>query len=268
MRRLLVALIAAALAAPASQTLAQTVPATAPSPLPEIGRVRSKGFCTTVRDNVAPSLLGVMKTDDLIGAGHRALAKMADDATNSSSQGVDLDRVYLDKVATSMAHNLRVVDALLADKKRFPDKATTDDDRFAQEVRVQLAAVAAEQHRTLDVLEGTLETDRMGQMRADIDTGMASSVSNQQGQPPLTNDVRTSFLDSAGLPDMAPVPVLSERSRLTTGKAPGQRPFDRVKAVIEQQQARIAHAETIAAPTITAAAYACHDDRPASSPAP
>jgi hypothetical protein len=258
-------LTASAIAVLPAGAIGQTATPAA-SPLPEIGRVRSKGFCTTVRDNVAPSLLGVMKTDDLIGAGHRALAKMADDATNSSAQGVELDRVYLDKVATSIAHNLRVVDTLLADKTRFPDKATTDDDRFAQLVRAQLAAVATEQHHALDVLSGTVETDRMGQMRADIDAGMASSVSNQQGQTPLTNDVRTSFLDSAGLPDMAPVPVLSQRSRLTTGTTPGQRPYDRVKAIIEQQQARIAHVETIAAPTITAAAYACQGAP--SSPAP
>jgi hypothetical protein len=267
MRPTFAALIAAgAIAACPPVASGQTTPSPAATALPEIGHVRSKGFCTTVRDNVAPSLLGVMKNDDLIGAGHRAFAKMAADGSANSAQAVDLDRVYLDKVAAAMAHNLRVITTLLADKTRFPDKATTDDDRFAQQVRDQLVAVADAQKRTLDVISGTVETDRMGQMRADYDTGMESSLGNTQGQGPLTNDVRSSFLDSAGLPDMAPIPVLSQRSLLTTGKAPGSRPFDRVKAVLEQQQTQIAHAEALAAPTITAAAYACQGAP--SSPAP
>jgi hypothetical protein len=242
----------------------QTAPNAAASALPEIGRVRSKGFCTTVRDNVAPSLLGVLKTDELIGAGHRAFAKMADDAMRAP-QAVDIDRIYLDKVVSAMAHNLRVIDTLLADKTRFPD-ATTDDDRFAQLVRAQLAAVSAEQKRALDLINGTVQTDRLGQMRAEIDTGMQDSLAQNQAQSPTTTDPRTSFLDSAGLPDMAPVPVLSQRALLTTSNTVGHRPYDRATAVLEHQQAQIAHAETVAAPTITAAAYACQGAP--SSPAP
>jgi hypothetical protein len=257
-------LVAALIAAEPCGANAQTATPAA-SPLPEIGRVRSKGFCTTVRDNVAPSLLGVMKTDGLIGAGHRALAKMADD-TVRSPQAVDLDRVYLDKVSTAIAHNLRVVNAFLSDKARFPDKPVTDDDRFAQLVRDQLAAVAAEQRRTLDVINGTLETDRMGQMRAELDNGMQAAVAPAQAPLPIANETQTSFLDSAGLPDLAPIPALSGRNRLTTGSTLGHRPFDRFTTLVEQEQSRIARAETVAAPTLTAAAYACQEAPSAPTP--
>ncbi len=54
-------------------------PAPSPTALPEIGRTHSKGLCTTVRDNIAPAVLGLMKSDELLGAGHRAFRKMAAD---------------------------------------------------------------------------------------------------------------------------------------------------------------------------------------------
>ena len=62
----------------ATPVAAQTAPPS-PLPLPEIGRTHSKGLCTTVRDRVAPAVLGLMKTDELIGAGHRALIKSGKD---------------------------------------------------------------------------------------------------------------------------------------------------------------------------------------------
>jgi hypothetical protein len=267
MRTLVVALIAAALAAPASQTLAQAAPATAASPLPEIGRVRSKGFCTTVRDNVAPSLLGVMKTDELIGAGHRAFAKMADDAVRAP-KALDLDRVYLRRIAGAMANNLRIVDKLLGDQQRFPRTAATHDGRFALQVKAQLQAIAAEQHKTLDFINGTVETDALGQMRSEIDTQMESSLKGTPPTPTGPSSEPTSFLGAAGLPDMAPVPVLSERSRLTSSETLGHRPYDRVTAGVEYEQAQISRSEAIASPTLIAAGYACHEDGPAPSPTP
>ena len=38
--------------------LTAQAPAPAPTMLPEIGRTRARGLCTTVRDNVAPAVLG------------------------------------------------------------------------------------------------------------------------------------------------------------------------------------------------------------------
>lgn len=258
-RPIVAPLIALGLAALPPQAFAQGSPANAASPLPEIGRVRSKGFCTTVRDNVAPSLLGVMKTDELIGAGHRAFAKMADDAVRAP-QALDIDRVYLQRVARAMANNLRVIDKLLGDQTRFPRTPATDDDRFAQLVRTQLQTVATEQHKTLDFINGTIETDLMGQMQGQIDTGMQSTLGQTQQHVGAGNDTN-SFIGAAGLPPMAPVPVLDQRTRLTSSNTLGHRPYDRVTAGVEYQQAQIAHAEGIAAPTITAAAYACQQDQ-------
>ena len=114
-----------------------TAQAPVPTTLPEIGRTHSKGFCTTVRDKVAPAVLGLMKTDELIGAGHRALVKMAADSAlpkmsdGSEPPALELDKVYARNVVARMAHNLGVIKKMLSDDKRFPKKPLTDDDRLA-----------------------------------------------------------------------------------------------------------------------------------------
>src|ERR1035438_5546499 len=73
------------------------VPATpTPAPvLPEIGRVRSNAVCTTLRQNIAPTIAGLMKNDEIIGAGHRAFAKMANDQSGTSGAAIDIDKLYL-----------------------------------------------------------------------------------------------------------------------------------------------------------------------------
>jgi hypothetical protein len=101
---------AGAVLAVLSVLLTAQVPAPEPS-LPVIGRTHSKGFCTTVRDGIAPAVLGLMQNDDLIASSHAALLKAGHDASLKPNKGfapaaVELDRIYLSRVADSRAHHL------------------------------------------------------------------------------------------------------------------------------------------------------------------
>jgi hypothetical protein len=235
-------------------------PAPAPTTLPEIGRTHSKGFCSTVRDNVAPSLLGLMKTDELIGASHRALLKMGHD--NGSKQEFELDQVYAGKVVVAMAHNLSVIKKLLADERRFPKTPATEDDRFALQLKAQLQAAAERQNVALNHVNGILEAKAMGQMRSDLPLGMQSAVS-----PENTKYVEPSsdqFLGPSALPGSGPNGMFDRG--LPLAKTPGNTIWDKLAADVEVQQSRIASAERTLTPTVIAAAAACRGD--AASPAP
>ncbi len=250
--------VALTLAMVIATTVTAPAQTSSPSPLPEIGRTRSKGFCTTVRDNVAPTLLGLMKTDDIIGAGHQAFAKMAHDQVARSGPALEMDRLYLSKVAISIAHNLKVVDKLLADPARFPAKATTDDEQFALEVKARLADVAKAQRSALDIINGTIETDKLGQMQTEFPTQPATTqntTTSDYGAP-------TSFLDVSGLPSYAPIPVLDRRPLLAGNTAAGKGAYDRLITALELQQAQIQRVEAPAGVTVTAAAVACREEKP------
>jgi len=236
-----------------------TAQSPAPTSLPEIGRTHSRGFCSTVRDNVAPSVLGLMKTDELIGAGHRAVLKMADD--KSSPDALEIDQIYARKVVHSMAHNLGVIKKKLADEKRFPKTPVTDDDRFALLLKAQLQAAVDKQTVALDHLNGILETKAMGQMRADISTQAASSVAAENRAH--TEPDADAFLGASSLPGSGAGGMFDRG--LPLGKTLGNSIWNKLALDIEVHQSRIAVAERTLTPTVVAAAAAC---REAPSPAP
>jgi hypothetical protein len=266
---------AAALACAVMLTAQTPAPAPQATNLPEIGRTRAKGFCTTVRDNVAPSVLGLMKTDDLIAAGHRGALKTADDlrATSSSSAAssaaLDLDYAYLRAVAARMSHNLEVLKKLLADEKRFPKTPVTDDDKLALLLKAQLQAAIDRQTVALNHVSGLVETVAIGTTMKDVDTNMSGSVG---GSAPASKTpssgapaVADQFLGAASLPGSGPG-AMFQRSNVTPSNTPGQTIWNKLAADIEVQQKSIAAAEQTLTPTVVAAATACRDD--GATPAP
>jgi hypothetical protein len=246
--------------------LTAQAPAPVPTTLPEIGRTHSKGFCTTVRDNVAPSVLGLMKTDELIGASHRALLKMAHD--KDSKEAIEIDRVYAGKVVVAMAHNLGVIKKLLGDVKRFPKTAASDDDRFALLLKAQLQAAADRQNVALNHVNGILDTTAMSDMRKDVSTQMASSVAAARVAP--SSDLSTKsngadeFLGASSVPGSGPGGMFEHATPLTGTL--GNSIWEKLAADVEVQQSRIAGAERTLTPTVVAAAAACRAEAP--SPAP
>jgi hypothetical protein len=234
--------------------------APAPTTLPEIGRTHSRGFCSTVRDNVAPSVLGLMKTDELIGAGHRALLKMAHD--NGSPTELELDQLYARNVVLSMAHNLGIIKKLLADEKRFPKTPASDDDRFALLLKAQLQAAADKQNVALNHVNGILEAKAMGNMRSELPLGMQRAVSPEGSKYSEPDSDR--FLGPSALPGSGPNGIFDRGTPLAS--ALGKTIWDKLAADVEVQQTRIAAAERTLTPAVVAAAAACRGE--AATPAP
>jgi hypothetical protein len=263
------ALLVLSVAFAAPPLRAQPVPSPLPSTsaIPTIGRTHSKGFCDTLRDQVAPSLLGLMKNDALLGAEHRAFAKMSHDATMSpGSAALDLDRVYIEQGVHALAHNIAVIDGILSDTKRFPKDPVTDDDKYAALLAAQLRAARDRQNDALNLVNGTVETEQMGQMRSEISTQMQSAVGPSSAPVPASPTEPPNFLDAAGLPDYSPVSLYDPRT-MSTSSTLGNGPYDRVVRALEFDQARVTGAEQALTPTIVAAAAGCRDaTRSTSSP--
>ncbi|HTW85134.1 MAG TPA: hypothetical protein VMD91_13780 [Candidatus Sulfotelmatobacter sp.] len=227
------------------------------TPPPTIGGTHSKGFCDTVRGNVAPAVHGLMNDDALLGAGHRALAKMSHDAVTSTPQALDLDRVYLGKVVLSLAHNVGVIDKLLNDPSRFPKAPATDDDKEAALLQSQLRAARDRQNDALNLVDGLLETEQMGQMRSDLPSQIQSATGPSNATPlPASPTDPPNFLDTAGLPDYSPISSFDPR-KLATSNTLGNTPYDHILRALDVDQGRIAAAEQALTPTVVAAAYGC-----------
>jgi hypothetical protein len=245
------------------------VPATPTPPpvLPEIGRVRSNALCTTLRQNIAPTIAGLMKNDEIIGAGHRAFAKMSHDQAGTSSAAIDIDKLYLEQVETRLVHNLEVVDRLLGDQKRFPAEPKNDDERDALVMRAQLQAVASSQRKALDLVSGTLETESLGQMQHEMSDQMRNATGQATPMPNPTSDP-VSFIGAAGLPEYTPVAGLpttaSKQSTLV-----GHTVYDEINVALEGTQTVTARREQVATSAVISAVGECRASAaPADSPSP
>jgi hypothetical protein len=241
----------------------------APSTLPEIGRTHSRGLCTTVRDSVAPMVLGLMKSDELVGAGHRALLKAGDDQRTGSRPALDLDQVYLRRTTDAMAHNLGVIDKLLADEKRFPKKASTDDERIAQQLKSQLAAVAERQRAALNTLANALDAEDLGRVQNDFPGGIAAITKGNQPPGTVVNgdrgpDVDGSFIGVSGL--VMPQKSTPDPRARGTSNTKGHSVWDRLATSLEMQQGAIAGAEQRLTPTVVAISVACRAELAPPSP--
>jgi hypothetical protein len=245
------------------------VPATpTPTPLPEIGRVRSNALCTTLRVNIAPTIAGLMKNDELISAGHRAFAKMSHDQAGASGAAMNINLLYLEQVQTRLVHNLGVVDRLLSDQQRFPQTPRNDDEKDAVTMRSQLEAVAASQRKALDLVSGTLETESLGQMQHEMNDQMRNATGDGAAPMPDPTGDAVSFIGSAGLPEYTPVAGLpttaSKQSKLV-----GHTVYDEINTALEGTQNVTARREQVATSSVITAVGQCKASAaPANSPSP
>ena len=199
--------------------------AAAPSPEPspailqEIGRVRSRTpLCSTLREAVAPSILALLKSDSVLSAGGRTFVTMGKHELERSRGQLELDRLQLDKQVVAIVKNLQAVDILLMDTKRFPKVATTDDERRALAIKAQLLQIAKAQNDALNVISGTLETDRMGQMQHDFPTKINAATAVPGGHADQPGTAATD-------PDLGPVSYLGSagvQSASSTGSSDTQ----------------------------------------------
>ncbi len=241
-------------AAPSAAPAAAS-PAPGATPPKEIGRVRSSAYCTMLGRRVAPALVGLMRTDEAIGAGHRVFSKMSEDTVIGSANHLDLDRRYLSQVVTVASHNLIVVRKLLSDPTYFPPQLKTDDDREAAELKAKLEAVATQQNEAVNLLAGTLETDLMGQMQSQHDTNMSSTIQNGNASPQPTTDP-SQFMSVAGLPTNEPNSQYSQKA-LASGTTRKQTIYDNLATGLELEQRRIAVVEKVASAAVVAAVPLC-----------
>jgi len=236
-----------------------TPPAASPAPYAtppkEIGRVRSSAYCTMLGRRIAPALVGLMRTDEAIGAGHRVFSKMSEDTIIGSPNHLDLDRRYLSQVVTVASHNLIVVRKLLSDPTYFPAQLKTDDDREAAELKAKLEAVVAQQNEAVNLLAGTLETDLMGQMQSQHDQNMVSTNQNGNASPLPTTDP-SQFMSVAGLPTNEPNAQFSQKA-LSSGTTRKQTIYDNLATGLELEQRRISVVEKVASAAVVAAVPLC-----------
>jgi hypothetical protein len=255
MKRLLALFAAMALA---GQTPAASADDSSAAPLPVIGTTHSRSLCTLVRTVVAPAVLGLMKTDELIGAGHTVLTGMGhqvdDPQAKFKPEGdrrADMSRVRLGQLIHGMATNLTTVrkflDTMSATSVGAPDQ------QLSQDLRAQLQSVAKRQSDALDLLNGLRETELEGQMRTEYDKNLeASSGPTGSKTKVIPPPLQGSGLQLGSLPGAVDARVMA-----TSSTVAGHTVYDQVARSLQAQQTDIARLERTLSPSVIAAAREC-----------
>jgi hypothetical protein len=244
----------------------QAPPEPSASPLKEIGRVRARAFCTTISKTVAPYVQGILNNDEWIKVAHyQFLTLGVDVAQKRNSQ---LDRARADRVVGAMATNLGIMDKLMNTPGRFAQVPVTQDDRDLLTIRTQLEAIGSAQKRTLDLVNGALETESLGRMQSEMNNQIKNATSGDTGATtPVPSGDPGSYISVAGLPTNPAIPGVDPRQTLN-GTTTGNTIWDKLAAQIRTQYVHQNQLEYQTAPLIVKAAKECGgtQDQPAAAP--
>ncbi|HEY4441081.1 MAG TPA: hypothetical protein VGN14_11550 [Candidatus Elarobacter sp.] len=251
--------LAAATAAPA--------PTSSPAPLREIGRVRSRTLCATLRENIAPTLLKVMEADVKIAAGANAFASMSNHQIMHDRGRMQFDRMALGNAVMGLARSIIEAERLLEDKHRFPAAPSTDDERDAAAMKSQIEAVLAQQKAALNVMSGVYETELMGQMQKDLPDTIKDATAQTESHPRFADtDDGVSYLGRTGLAAASPPPK-SPPSMGPTHALIGATIYGGSASSLVASSKRIEGVESLAAAAVMNAAADCRRT-PAPVPSP
>jgi hypothetical protein len=268
-------------------TLAQVAPSPTASPLKTITTVKSAPLCSTLTTTVLHTIQGMQINDRIIESSKGVLVDMgkawmpnslagekfdqlqaqwgnAPGGThNADDPGLILGAQHIYKISQGLVHNLQIIDNLLSDPSRFPADPKDDQDREALLLKQQLQAVADQQRKNLNLLNGLADTFSLQDLIAHGD-GTQGTINGGATQQVSHNDQDVSFQDVISGPDRgrigSPKDPTVDTDPAISQKATGldaNNPMMRFYVGVEQNQASTAQAENALTQTVIQVVNQC-----------
>lgn len=153
---------------------------------PQIIDVRTHALCATLSENIRPAVATLAQNDTMLTGERKNYEKLARDLVGGGSHALALDRLLIESRISTLVANLAAADTLLADAKRFPASPGSSDEKLATQIKTQLQAVVDEQKDMLNLVNGVIETDRLGEMQSEFSDHMPNSKPTQAPPTPQT----------------------------------------------------------------------------------
>lgn len=159
--------------------------------------VKSSLVCTSLRQNIAQTVQGLMANDQIADTGGELLAQsgklaaaapLAAGATGGHSPGAQLDTMRELAVVDQLVKNLEKIDALLSDPHAFPAVARTDAEKALLHERDALQAVADYQRSELNILSMDANTNAATDLNARSALITVDGAFVQAKPPPHVSD--------------------------------------------------------------------------------
>jgi hypothetical protein len=169
---------------------AATVPWATPSPPPIIITTKSSPLCTTVREAIAPAIVGMTAEDHLIGSANNLLKNMSVESVMGGGSWFNMDEVRLSTLVDHTAGNLTRINALIDQVGRAESK-DPHDAAALETLRRRLQAVADRQAASLNLMSGIADSIGLNQIADSPGFGLHAVVGGKINENPAVTFNRT-----------------------------------------------------------------------------
>jgi hypothetical protein len=249
----------------------------ASTPPPVIYRAVTTALCARLHERVRPSVAMILQNDTRIAKGpplfkkYQRGALTAQDPANpmfGTGAPPSSDSIYNHSPETDMAmqqmsylviptaRNLIAAQTILDDPKLLQPTGNPADDAMLQKIRNQLLETIAFQSASLDLINGFVETQRLGELQHAGEEYIASiSHPETPGLSPIIKLTPNPWQDP-NTPGLSPNPYNFDPATIP-GLSVGYNPLRRIMDGLEWLRAETQKREDTAAKTITQALAQC-----------
>lgn len=248
--------------------------AVTPTPPPQIYHVITTALCSRLHDRVRPAVAMILQNDQTIAKSPALFAKYsrgmltgsgaADPDGKGSPQNYDSINTVTPETKMALqqmsylvfpiAHNLIAAQTILDDPKLQATTGNAEDDAALAQIRKQLLETIALQSASLDLINGFVATQQMGELQHAGDEYISSIT-----KPDVTNTPSAATPNpwqDPNTPGLPPNPYALDLAAIP-GLAVGYNPLRRIVDGLDWLQTGTAQREEAAGGTITQALKSC-----------
>jgi hypothetical protein len=246
----------------------------APTPPPQIYRVVTSAFCARIHERVRPSVGMILQNDTRLAKGpplfkkyqRGALSAQSGTYANGSDAPTNGDSIYVQSPEGDMAlqqasylviptaRNIIAAQTLLGDPKMLEPTGSPSDDATLAKIKAQLMETIAFQSASLDLINGFVETQQMGELQHAGEEYLGAIQGNDTGKPDAINTPNP--WQDPNTPGLPQNPYIFDPSTIP-GLSVGYNPLSRIVDALGWLATETQKREDAAAKTISDALREC-----------
>ncbi len=231
------------------------------TPPPQIYHIKTTALCTRLHERVRPAVALILENDQRLAKGiplfqkyRQAILETGSDSINSSSPQTSMTLQQMSYLVIPTARNLLAAEALLEDAKMSQPTGSSSDDATLAEMKKQLLEAIAFQNASLDLINGFVQTQQMGEIQH-ADEEYLNDIARPDTSSQIASATPNQWQDTT-TPGLSQNPYAFDVSQVP-GLAIGFNPLSRVIDGMHWVNAETAKREDAAGKTISSVLAQC-----------
>ncbi|MGB8964731.1 MAG: hypothetical protein WCB99_03725 [Candidatus Cybelea sp.] len=246
----------------------------AATPPPQIYHIVTTALCARLHERVRPAVAMILQNDQTISKGPPLFKRYArgtltafespnpsgngalssNDSINNQSPETSMALQQMSYLVSPIARNLIAAQTLLDDGKTTATTGNASDDATIQKIKQQLLETVAYQSASLDLINGFVQTQQMGELQH-AGTEYLGAIQGNELETQVVKATPNPWQDP-NTPGLAPNPYNFDPTQIP-GLAVGYNPITQILGGMQWLKTETGKREDLAAQTISAALSAC-----------